>query len=210
MHERLQLKPRKPAAKRTEPSPDSSLDGVVQRVVYTDKESGWTVLRLELGSGRRSATVVGPLFDVHPGQTVNVTGEWVEDPKYGRQFRATSYLTLQPQTLDGLESYLGSGLIPGVGKVMASRMVTRFGLDTLTVLEEEPERLREVEGIGKHRADKIRASWKKQRAARDVMVFLRTYGITSGQAVRIYKRYGHDAIRLLKSNPYRLAIHMHG
>jgi len=168
------------------------------------------VLRLKLGNSRRSATVVGPLFDVHPGQTVDVTGEWVEDPKYGRQFRATSYLTLEPQTLDGLESYLGSGLIPGVGKVMASRMVNRFGLDTLTVLEEEPERLREVEGIGKHRADKIRTSWKKQRAARDVMVFLRTYGITSGQAVRIYKRYGHDAIRLLKSNPYRLAIDMHG
>ncbi|MEJ2085049.1 MAG: ATP-dependent RecD-like DNA helicase, partial [Acidobacteriota bacterium] len=192
------------------PSEAATIDGVVRRVVYSDKETGWTVLRLDLGKGRRSTTVVGPLFDVHPGQTVDVTGEWVEDPKYGRQFRARSYLVLEPQTLDGLESYLGSGLIPGVGKVMASRLVRRFGLETLNVLEENPERLREVEGIGKHRAEKIQASWKQQRAARDVMVFLRTYGITSGQAVRIYKRYGHDAIQLLKSNPYRLAVDMHG
>ena len=187
-----------------------SIEGVVKKVVYANEESGWSVLRFTPSKGRAPATVVGPLFGTQPGETLRISGQWVEDPKYGRQFRAQTYLSLQPQTLDGLESYLGSGLIPGVGKVMAQRLVKRFGLDTLEILDKSPKRLTEVQGIGKHRATKIQAAWKRQQSARDVMVFLRTYGITAGQALKIYKRYGTKAIPLIKSNPYRLAIEMYG
>ncbi len=191
-------------------SKDSSINGVVKKVVYSSEASGWAVLRVQLASKRTTATVVGPLVGVQPGETVSVTGQWVKDSKYGRQFRAQTYLSLEPQTLEGLESYLGSGLVPGIGPVMAKRLVARFGLDTLTVLDESPKRLVEVPGIGKQRASKIQAAWKSQRAARDVMVFLRTYGITPSQSLKIYKRYGKDAVELLKSNPYRLAAEMYG
>jgi exodeoxyribonuclease V alpha subunit len=191
-------------------SEDSSINGVVKKVVYASEASGWAVLRVQLASRRTMATVVGPLVGVQPGETVGVTGQWVKDPKYGRQFRAQTYLSLQPQTLEGLESYLGSGLVPGIGKVMAQRMVEQFGLDTLTVLDESPERLVEVQGIGRQRAAKIRAAWKRQTDARDVMVFLRTYGITPSQSLKIYKRYGKDTVELLKANPYRLAAELYG
>ena len=189
---------------------DSELQGVVERVVFASEESGWTVLRLKCAGKTGLQTVVGPLYGVQPGETLRITGEWVEDPKFGRQYRAQSYLALEPKTLGGLESYIGSGLIPGVGKVMAKRIVDRFGLETLEVLDHEPKRLREVEGIGRHRAGKIQAAWEQQREARDVMVFLRSYGVTPSQALKISRRYGKDSVRLVKSNPYRLAGELHG
>lgn len=189
---------------------ENMLEGVVERVVFRNRENGWTVLRLSVPGNAPIQTVVGAFQEITPGENVRFSGKWVQDAKHGRQFRADTCLPLVPQTLKGIEKFLGSGLIPGIGPVMAERMVKRFGLDALEVIEHSPERLTEVEGIGRKRARAISKAMIEKREVRDVMVFLESAGVSPAYAARIYKKYGKRAIRLVNENPYRLASEVSG
>ena len=193
-----------------EPEGGEHLEGVVERLVYDNAESGWTVLRLSPAGGGPRATVVGRLPGLRPGESVRLSGRWTLDRKYGRQFAATSYLALRPETRHGLEKYLGSGLVEGIGKVMASRLVERFGLETLRVIEHQPERLTEVDGIGRVRARRIQEAWRRQSGIQDAMVFFRTHGLSTRQGLKALKLWGEEAAAVIRSNPYRLATDLFG
>ena len=139
-----------------------------------------------------------------------MTGRWVTDKKYGEQFRAESCVTIQPGTLLGIKKYLGSGLVRGLGPVLAERLVEAFGIETLEVIDTSPERLAEVEGIGPVRSSRIKEAWAEQRSIKDVMVFLQSQGISTSFAVKIYKQYGDRAIAVVREDPYRLAADIFG
>ncbi|MEM7050174.1 MAG: ATP-dependent RecD-like DNA helicase [Acidobacteriota bacterium] len=187
----------------------SHLEGTLERVVYSNPENAWSVVRL-VGEDGEESTAVGNLLGVQPGESLRLEGRWIEDPKFGRQFKVSSYLTLTPNTLTGLRKYLGSGLIPGIGKVMAKRLVDHFGLDTLDVIENHPERLGEVSGIGTTRRLKIRESWIEQRDIKDLMIFLQSHEVATHHAVKIYKAYGKDAMGIVRQDPYRLSAEVWG
>jgi exodeoxyribonuclease V alpha subunit len=193
-----------------EPAPATeTLEGTLERIIFQNSESQWTVARLRLGDGALK-TVVGNLLGVAEGAELRVHGRWIVDKKYGEQFQAASYQTLTPSTVAGIEKYLGSGLVPGIGPELARRIVDRFGLGTLEVIANQPSRLTEVEGIGRVRAERIRGEWLTQRELQDVMVFLQGHGVSSAYAVRIYKRYGAAALGIVRENPYRLALDVWG
>src|SRR5262245_21714710 len=187
-----------------------SLQGAVERIVFHNPENGWTVLRLAVPGQREPVVAVGPIAGVQAGETLRLEGRFVNDPKFGRQFQVRSYQTVAPSTLRGIERYLGSGLIRGVGAEMAKRLVARFGLETLDVIERTPERLTEVAGIGRRRSADIRRAWDEQRGIRELMVFLQSYGVQTGHATRIYKRYGADALAMVREDPFRLAADVSG
>lgn len=188
---------------------DLSLVGVVLRVLYADAEHGFSVVRVE-SEEEAEFTGVGSLFGVQPGETLSMSGRWVQDPRFGRQFKVESYRTVDPKTKLGIERYLGSGLVEGIGRGLAKRLVEHFGDHTLDVIEKTPERLREVPGIGASRKEKIRAALETQRVLRDVMVFLGSHGISSAYALRIFKLYGRDTIAKVRAAPYRLALDVAG
>ncbi|KPK70225.1 hypothetical protein AMJ82_03550, partial [candidate division TA06 bacterium SM23_40] len=176
----------------------TTFEGVLERVVYTNDENGWSVVRLAVKGKRDLVTAVGSLPGVQPGESLRLRGEWVTDRKYGEQFRVDSFLTVKPSTLVGIERYLGSGLVKGIGKVMAARLVEHFGLETLDVIDEHPERLTEVDGIGPIRSSRITQAWEEQRKIKDVMLFLQSHGISSTYAIKIYRHYGDNAISVVK------------
>ncbi|HYU16457.1 MAG TPA: ATP-dependent RecD-like DNA helicase [Candidatus Acidoferrum sp.] len=186
------------------------LEGTLQRIVFHNPTTQWTVARLEVGGGGPLVTVVGSLLGVSVGTPVVLRGAWQDDRRFGRQFRVASYHTKSPETLLGIERYLGSGMIPGVGPELAKRLVEHFQLDTLEVIGREPGRLIEVDGIGPARARSIAEAWAAQRDIQDVMVFLRGHGVSAAYALRIVRRYGKDAIAVVRRNPYRLAIDIWG
>jgi len=188
----------------------TTLEGTLEHVVFASDDSPWSVVRLDVDGERGLVTAVGNLQGAAPGETVRLTGSWENDPKFGRQFRAESYLAVQPSTLVGIERYLGSGLIPGIGPVMAKRLVEKFGLDTLEVIENHPERLKQVPGIGPKRRAEIRRAWAEQRRVKDLMVFLQSHGVSSRYALKIYKTYGDETMGLVRRNPYRLARDIRG
>jgi exodeoxyribonuclease V alpha subunit len=188
---------------------ETSIEGVVERIVYSNQENGWCVVRL-LIRGRGQVTVVGHILGVREGESLRLTGRHTHDRKYGEQFKANSYLTIEPATFIGLERYLGSGLVKGIGPLMARRMVQHFGLNALEIIDHNPERLTEVEGIGPVRSRLIRDAWSEHRQIRNVMVFLQSHGVSTGHAVKIYKRYGDEAVARVKENPYRLAREVYG
>ena len=190
--------------------PQDVLEGTLERVVFANPENGWTVVRLAVSGQSEPVTAVGNFHSLQPGESLRLHGSWIQDPKYGRQFRAASYAAIAPATLGGIQRYLGSGLIHGIGKVMAKRLVAAFGLETLEVIEHQPGRLAEVGGIGPKRRAEIRRAFLEQREIKEVMVFLQSYGVGTGHALRIFKRYGTDSMRVLRENPYRLAIDIHG
>ncbi|MDH3744469.1 MAG: ATP-dependent RecD-like DNA helicase [Acidobacteriota bacterium] len=187
-----------------QPETPTTLEALVERVTYENPESGWSVLRVTPSKGG-SAVVVGRLAGISPGESLRLTGSWVTDRKYGRQFRADSFLSIEPKTLAGIERYLGSGLLPGIGKVMAKRLVGRFADETLRILDSEPQRLAEIPGIGTKRRAKIIKAWKAQRAVRDVLIFLQTHGISIRFASKILKKYDTHAVAVVKKDPFRLA-----
>jgi exodeoxyribonuclease V alpha subunit len=187
-----------------------TLEGVLDRIVFANEENAWSVVRIAVPDRRDPVTAVGNLLGVQPGENVRLHGHWIRDPRYGEQFRVDSYVTVEPATLVGIERYLGSGLVRGIGKVMAKRLVERFGLDTLEVIEVHPERLTEVDGIGEVRSERIRQAWREQRGIKEVMLFLQSHRVTTAHAVRIYKEYGERAIAIVKEDPYRLAIDIYG
>lgn len=180
-----------------------SLGGTVERLTYHNPSSGYTVLKLT--TNRATTTVVGQLSGVNPGEGLQIDGYWTSHPQHGRQFQAVRFRIALPATTEGIRKYLGSGLIRGVGPVTAGRIVDHFGADSLTVIDEQPERLREVPGLGPKRADAIKAAWVEQRAIKDVMVMLQSLGVHTGLAVRIYRQYGDESTAVVQRDPYRLA-----
>ncbi len=194
------------------PMQRESLEGVVERITYYSDDTGYTVLRLrpnklQLGAARNDTllTVVGTLPELQPGESVRLTGVWTSHREHGRQFRAESVEQMAPATLEGLRRYLGSGLIKGIGEVTASRIVDHFGLQTMGILEQTPDRLREVPGVGRHRAGLITKGWAEQQKIKEVMLFLQSHRVSTALAVKIYKNYGDAAIDQVLSDPYRLA-----
>ena len=181
--------------------------GEVASVVFHNDENGYSVLRLVLdgASGATTETVVGNLPAVTAGERLQAAGEWIDDPSYGRQFRARRLHAEAPVTEEGIERFLASGLIEGIGKEYARRIVERFGTEVFDIIDHASQRLEEIDGIGAKRRRRIKASWKQQSAVRDIMVFLHGHGISAARASRIYKTYGEDAIGIVQANPYRLA-----
>lgn len=188
----------------------ATLEGVVERIVYESAENGFFVARLRAPGHPELVTIVGNLMAISPGETIRVTGQWVEDPRWGRQIRVDSYDVLVPDTVVGIEKYLGSGMIAGIGPEYAKRLVAAFGADTLRVIDEEPRKLRNVPGIGKVRLTRILEAWKTQKGIRAIMLFLQGHGIGAAQAGKIFKRYGDTAVAVLRDNPYRLAGEISG
>jgi exodeoxyribonuclease V alpha subunit len=187
-----------------------SIEGVLERITYANEENGWSVVRLEVPGRRDLVTAVGNLLGVQPGESLRLHGQWTSDRRFGEQFRVDSYVTIQPATLIGIEKYLGSGLVRGIGRIMAARMVERFGIETLEVIEFHSERLTEVDGIGPVRRDRILRAWQEQRDIKEVMLFLQSHGVSTAHAIRIYKEYGEKAIAVVKDDPYRLALDIFG
>ncbi|WP_432842127.1 SF1B family DNA helicase RecD2 [Dactylosporangium sp. CA-092794] len=187
------------------------LEAVLERVTYVSEETGYTIARVATErSGQDLLTVVGALPGAQPGESLRLVGRWGSHPKYGRQFEVHSFTTVLPATIQGIERYLGSGLIKGIGPKMAGRIVEHFGVDTLRVIEEEPGRLIEVPGLGPKRTGMIGAAWEEQRAIKEVMVFLQDVGVSTSVAVRIYKQYGDASISVVRHQPYRLAADVWG
>lgn len=187
-----------------------TLRGTIERITYHNEENGYTVAQLTPDGASYTVTVVGNMLGINVGEAVIVTGVWAAHPQYGRQFKADTVRTVLPATIAGLEKYLGSGLIKGIGPVTAKRIVRKFGLDTLRVIEEEPTRLREVLGVGRVRADLIARAWAEQQKIKEVMLFLQSHNVSTGLAVRIYKQYGDDAVQIVQTDPYRLAREVYG
>lgn len=185
--------------------PLERVEGVVERIVYEREETGFFVARLRVEGEADLVTFVGNLMAISPGETIRLWGRWVDDRKWGRQLRVERYETVMPATAGGIEKYLGSGLIDGIGKTFAKRLVDAFGVETLRVIEEQPERLRRVPGIGPKRARQIREAWNAQRGIQSIMLFLQGHGVGTAQAVKIFKHYGNSAVAVLRENPYRLA-----
>jgi exodeoxyribonuclease V alpha subunit len=201
--------PDEPTNRSTQPSTEH-LQGIVERVTYHAEDSGYTVARLKVAGERDLLTIVGRFPDIHAGQTLRLTGYWREHLKYGRQFQVTHAQETKPATLTGLEKYLGSGLIKGIGPVTARRIVAHFGLETLDIIEQACSRLIEVTGIGEKRVAMIEKAWAAQQAIKEVMLFLRGHQVSTTYAVKIYKEYGDQAIDIVSKNPYQLATDIYG
>ncbi|MCP9961045.1 ATP-dependent RecD-like DNA helicase [Streptomyces somaliensis] len=187
------------------------VEGVLERITYSNEENGYTVARVDTGrGGGELLTVVGSLLGAQPGESLRMEGRWGSHPQYGRQFTVENYTTVLPATIQGIRRYLGSGLIKGIGPRIADRIVEHFGTDTLDVIEREPERLVEVPGLGPKRTRMIGAAWEEQKAIKEVMVFLQGVGVSTSIAVRIYKKYGDASISVVRNQPYRLAADVWG
>jgi exodeoxyribonuclease V alpha subunit len=187
-----------------------TLQGAVERITFYSAENGYTVLRLHAPGQMDLVTVVGNLPEVQPGESLKLYGEWMNHPKHGKQFKAERCEQVLPATIEGLKKYLGSGLVKGIGPVMAGRIVKKFGLQTLDVLDHHPEQLRQVLGIGPMRAGNIGMAWTQQKAIKDVMLFLQSHGVSATLAVKIYKQYGDASVATVKDNPYQLASDIYG
>ena len=186
-----------------------TVEGAVGRVLFSNDENGWCAVRLQPEDGA-SVTAIGPLLGVREGDDLRVTGRWVNHSKYGEQFEVASYVHVAPSTLEGLRRFLGSGKIRGLGPARAAQVVEEFGLDSLRVLEQEPERLLEIRGIGPSTVERVRESWQKHRGIQQIMIFLTGHGVAPGIAVKAFKRYGAGAVDVVRSNPYRLAEEVFG
>jgi len=182
----------------------------VERVTFHSEESGFCVLRVKARGHRDLVTTVGHAAMISAGEWITASGVWLNDRNHGLQFKAHFLKTSAPSSIDGIEKYLGSGMIRGIGPVYAKRLVKMFGKDVFDIIEAAPERLREVEGIGPKRADKITAGWADQKVIREIMVFLHQNGVGTARAVRIFKTYGTDAVQIMSENPYRLAKDIRG
>ena len=188
----------------------TDLQGQIERITYSNEENGYTVARVKVYGRRDLVTVVGNLLSPTPGEVIHLKGEWVNNPKYGEQFKVVHYKSLVPASVSGIQKYLGSGLIKGIGPVMAKRIVKKFGEDTLEVIEHAIQKLSEVDGIGEKRIEMIENAWAAQKEIREVMVFLQSHGVSSGYATKIFKQYRDQSIEVVKENPYRLATDIFG
>jgi exodeoxyribonuclease V alpha subunit len=187
-----------------------SLKGMIERVTFHNPENGFAVLRVQVTGRRELVTAVGHLPSAVAGEYIEASGEWVQDREHGLQFRADQLETAPPQSAKGIERYLGSGLVRGIGPHFARKIVEVFGDRTLTVIDESPTYLREVKGIGPRRVQRIREGWQEQKSVRAILMFLQSHGVGNARAVRIYREYGDKAIELVRENPYRLASDIWG
>ena len=200
-----------PSPSPAEPRSPSVLEAVLERITYANEDTGYTIARVATErTGPDLLTVVGPLLGAQVGESLRLTGQWGSHPRYGRQFQVHSYTTILPATIQGIRRYLGSGMIKGIGPMMAERMVAHFDVDILRIIEEEPGRLIEVHGLGPKRTKKIADAWEEQKAIKEVMVFLSGVGASTSLAVRIYKKYRDASIAVVKNEPYRLASEVWG
>ncbi|MCX4579051.1 ATP-dependent RecD-like DNA helicase [Streptomyces sp. NBC_01571] len=189
----------------------AEVEGVLERITYANEETGYTVARVDTGRGANDLlTVVGALLGAQPGESLRLYGRWGSHPQYGKQFTVENYMTVLPATIQGIRRYLGSGLIKGIGPRFADRITEHFGIDSLDVIEQEPERLVEVPGLGPKRTALITAAWEEQKSIKEVMVFLQGVGVSTSLAVRIFKKYGDSSIGVVKNEPYRLASDVWG
>ncbi|HPZ44056.1 MAG TPA: ATP-dependent RecD-like DNA helicase [Bacillota bacterium] len=184
--------------------------GYLERITFVNEENHFTVARLQEKAKKELTTIVGNLAGINPGESLRLYGKWVHNAKYGSQFQVEKYETVVPATVNGIEKYLGSGLIKGIGPVMAKRIVKTFGLSTLDVIETAPEELAKVDGIGVKRIEMIKKAWEEQKEIKEIMVFLQSHGVSAAYSARIFKRYGKDSIENVRENPYRLAADIHG
>ena len=187
-----------------------SIQGRIEHVTFYNPENGYTIARVMPEGSQETVTAVGPMCSPLPGEILRLEGEWIHHRVYGRQFKVVSFSPLTPATIEGIERYLASGLIRGLGPEMAARIVGRFGARTLDILEYEPQRLLEVEGIGPKRLALIDGAWRDTRQIRSVMIFLQGCGVSPAYAVKIYRQYGSNAVFLVQENPYRLAMEVEG
>ena len=183
---------------------NQSYKGFIDRLTYHNPENGYTIARLAVEGQRERIAIVGTLASIQVGENVEVEGVWANHPKYGKQLKVEHYKAVYPSTLEGMQKYLGSGLIKGIGPRSAKRIVEHFGEETLDIIDEDPQRLAEVPKLGKKKVELIAEAWDEQRQIKDVMVFLQSHGITTGYAVKIFKTYGQEAIQKVRSDPYRL------
>src|SRR5882672_2453187 len=195
-------------------SPDTSLmehlTGAVERVTFHSEETGFCVLRVKVRGHRDLVTVVGTTPTITPGEFIESTGWWVTDRTHGLQFKTQHLRVVPPSTLEGIEKYLGSGMVKGIGPHFAKKLVHAFQEAVFDIIEQTPERLTELDGIGPKRKQRVIDAWSAQKMIREIMVFLHSHGVGTARAVRIYKTYGNDAIVRVQENPYRLALDIHG
>src|SRR5581483_2938244 len=187
-----------------------TLTGSVERITYHNDQNGYTVLRFLIPGHAEPVTVTGNFSAVSPGESLRLTGFWTTHPQYGDQFKAADYQVTRPATVAGIQKYLGSGLIKGVGPVTARRIVEHFGEQTLDIIESDISRLVEVRGVSGKRIELIQKTWQEQRAVKDVMIFLQSHGVSTHFAVKIYKQYNNDSIPIVEKTPYRLAADIYG
>lgn len=187
-----------------------NLQGQIEQIIYNNEENGYTIVKLRISDRKDPITVVGTLITPTPGEILKMKGYWTNHPKYGEQFRITDYETVTPATIHGIEKYLGSGLVKGIGPVMAKRIVEKFGRDTLEIIESDLHKLAEVDGISFGRIEMIKKAWEEQKEIRDVMLFLQAHDVSSGYATKIFRQYGKNSIEVVKDNPYRLASDIFG
>lgn len=191
-------------------APTERLSGSVERVTFHSEETGFCVLRVKVKGHRELVTVIGSAASITPGEFVECLGAWHNDKTHGLQFKATLLKVVPPTTLEGIEKYLGSGMVKGIGPHFAKVLVKAFKEEVFDVIETAPDRLRDLPGIGPKRIEKITSAWAEQKAIREIMVFLQSHGVGTGRAVRIYKTYGDESIAKVTENPYRLALDIHG
>jgi len=188
-----------------------TLKGTLERIVYENTETGYTIVRFTSREyPNELLTVIGNLMSANPGETLLLQGEWVNNPQYGRQFKIEKYETVMPATVIGIKKYLGSGLIKGIGPVMASRIVTHFGMDTIDIIEKSPRKLSQVPGIGAKRISMVMQAWQEQREIKNIMLFLQSHNVNTSHAVKIYKTYENESISVVRENPYQLADDIYG
>ena len=198
---------------KSQPPPSQiaeSLSGLIERVTFHNEENGWVVLKVKAKGHRDLVTVVGSLPSVSAGEWLTAQGRWVQDREYGQQFRAEMLTSTPPTTKEGIEKYLGSGMVKGIGPIYAKKLVDKFGEGVFDIIEKASARLEDVEGIGPKRRKRIKEAWDQQKVIREIMLFLHSNGVSTSRAVRIYKTYGEDAIEKVRSDPYRLAKDIHG
>lgn len=186
------------------------ISGQIEHITFTNEETGFTIAKVRVAGRGEPVTVVGNLLAPVPGEVLDMDGEWTQHPRFGEQFKVDRFTTKVPATVHGIRRYLGSGLIKGLGPVMAGRIVDRFGPDTLEVIEHDRGRLAEVPGIGAKRIAMVADAWRAQREIRDVMLFLQSHGVGTGYAVKIFRHYGNRAVAVVRENPYRLATDIAG
>ena len=188
----------------------TDLQGQIERITFTSEDTGYTIAKVKVYGVREPVTVIGNIVNPTPGEIIKMKGEWGNHPKFGEQFKIVFCQTTTPASVHGIEKYLGSGLVKGIGPVMAKRIVKMFKEKTLDVIENEIEKLAAVEGVGQKRIDRIKKAWEEQKEIRAVMIFLQSHGVSSAYAAKIYKRYGNDAIKIVQENPYQLATDIFG